>query len=203
MKIICVGQNYIKHIKELNSKVPEEPVLFLKPDSAILKNDGIFYIPAFSDNIHHEIEILVRIDKVGKNIEQRFAHRYYSKIGLGIDFTARDLQTKLKNSGLPWSKAKCFDGSAPIGDFMPVEDIRDVNNIDFRLEKNGELVQSGNTSDMLFKIDELIAHISKYFTLKIGDIIFTGTPSGVGPVKPDDTLIGYIGNKQLLKIGVK
>ncbi|MFC0875108.1 fumarylacetoacetate hydrolase family protein [Saccharicrinis sp. FJH2] len=204
MKLICVGKNYAKHVKELHGEVPEEPVLFIKPDSAILKNGSIFYLPSFSNEVHHEIEILVKINRLGKNIEQRFAHRYYDEIGLGIDFTARDLQAELKKKGLPWAKAKCFDGSAPIGDFVPLSKIGgDINNIEFHLEKNGETVQKGNTADMLFKIDELIAYISTFFTLKIGDIIYTGTPEGVGPVKPDDQLIGFIGEKQLLKIGVK
>jgi acylpyruvate hydrolase len=204
MKLICVGKNYAKHVKELQGEVPEEPVLFIKPDSAILKNGSVFYLPSFSNDVHHEIEILVKINRVGKNIEQRFAHRYYDEIGLGIDFTARDLQAELKKKGLPWTKAKCFDGSAPIGDFVPLSEIGgDINNITFRLEKNGEVVQKGNTADMLFKIDELIAYISTFFTLKMGDIIYTGTPEGVGPVSSDDQLVGFIGDKQLLKIGVK
>lgn len=204
MKLICVGKNYAKHVKELKGEIPDEPVLFIKPDSAILKNNAVFFLPPFSDEVHHEIEILVKINRLGKNIEPRFAHRYYDEIGLGIDFTARDIQVRLKEKGLPWAKAKCFDGSAPIGDFVPLKEVGgDMDNIAFRLEKNEAVVQEGNTADMLFKVNDLIAHISKYFTLKIGDIIFTGTPEGVGPVKAGDELVGYIGNKQLLKTGVK
>lgn len=203
MKLICVGMNYVKHVHELNSAMPSEPVLFIKPDSAILHNGSNFYIPSFSNEIHHEIEVLVKINRPCKNVEQRFAHRYYDEIGLGIDFTARDLQRTLKDKGLPWSKAKCFDGSAPIGEFLPKTELGDVNNIEFRLEKNGVVVQQGTTADMIFKIDELIAYISTFFTLKIGDIIYTGTPPGVSAVKPDDQLVGFIGDKQLLQIGVK
>jgi acylpyruvate hydrolase len=203
MKLICVGKNFAKHAKELNSDIPTEPVLFIKPDTAVLKNNSIFYIPSFSKNLHHEIEILVKIKKPGKNIESRFAHRYYDQIGLGIDFTARDLQFELVAKGLPWAKAKCFDGSAPLGEFAHKDTLGDLNNITFSLEKNGQPIQIGNTGNMIFNIDFLVAYISTFFTLKIGDIIFTGTPEGVGPVEPGDELVGFIGNKEMLKISVR
>jgi acylpyruvate hydrolase len=203
MKLICVGKNFAKHAKELNSDIPTEPVLFIKPDTAVLKNNSIFYIPSFSKNLHHEIEILVKIKKPGKNIESRFAHRYYDQIGLGIDFTARDLQFELVAKGLPWAKAKCFDGSAPLGEFVHKDTLGDLNNITFSLEKNGQPIQIGNTGNMIFNIDFLVAYISTFFTLKIGDIIFTGTPEGVGPVEPGDELVGFIGNKEMLKISVR
>lgn len=203
MKIICIGRNYVKHIEELQNEKPSEPVVFLKPDSAILLKQHPFVIPEFSDDIHHEVEILVKINKVGKYIEPKFAHNYYDEIGLGIDFTARDLQTKLKEKGLPWEKAKAFDGSAVIGDFLPKKLFSSLENINFELTKNKESVQKGNTSLMLWKIDELISHVSQYFTLKIGDIIFTGTPEGVAKVNPNDVLEGYIENKLLFKIQVK
>jgi 2-keto-4-pentenoate hydratase/2-oxohepta-3-ene-1,7-dioic acid hydratase in catechol pathway len=203
MKIICIGRNYVKHIEELQNERPDEPVVFLKPDSAILLKQHPFVIPEFSDDIHHEVEILVKINKVGKYIEPKFAHNYYDEIGLGIDFTARDLQNKLKEKGLPWEKAKAFDGSAVIGDFLPKKLFSSLENINFELTKNKEIVQKGNTSLMLWKIDELISHVSQYFTLKIGDIIFTGTPEGVAKVNPNDVLEGYIENKLLFKIQVK
>jgi 2-keto-4-pentenoate hydratase/2-oxohepta-3-ene-1,7-dioic acid hydratase in catechol pathway len=203
MKIICIGRNYVKHIEELQNEKPSEPVVFLKPDSAILLKQHPFVIPEFSDDIHHEVEILVKINKVGKYIEPKFAHNYYDEIGLGIDFTARDLQNKLKEKGLPWEKAKAFDGSAVIGDFLPKKLFSSLENINFELIKNKESVQKGNTSLMLWKIDELISHVSQYFTLKIGDIIFTGTPEGVAKVNPNDVLEGYIENKLLFKIQVK
>jgi 2-keto-4-pentenoate hydratase/2-oxohepta-3-ene-1,7-dioic acid hydratase in catechol pathway len=203
MKIICIGRNYVKHIQELQNERPDEPVVFLKPDSAILLKQHPFVIPEFSDDIHHEVEILVKINKVGKYIEPKFAHNYYDEIGLGIDFTARDLQNKLKEKGLPWEKAKAFDGSAVIGDFLPKKLFSSLENINFELTKNKEIVQKGNTSLMLWKIDELISHVSQYFTLKIGDIIFTGTPEGVAKVNPNDVLEGYIENKLLFKIQVK
>ncbi len=203
MKIICVGRNYVNHIEELNNERPDEPVIFLKPDTAVLKKDEDFYIPAFSNDIHHEIEVLVKINKVGKYIETKFAHKYYSEIGLGIDFTARDVQNKLKEKGLPWEKAKAFDGSAVIGDFLPKNDFVSMENITFELKNNGQTVQKGNTAHMLWKIDEIISHVSQYFTLKVGDIIFTGTPEGVAKVAPNDILEGFIDNKQLLRIHVK
>ncbi len=203
MKIICVGRNYAEHIEELNNTTPKEPVLFLKPDTAILLKKQAFFIPEFSNNVHHEVEILVKINRVGKHIDKKFAHKYYDEIGLGIDFTARDLQSELKEKGLPWEKSKGFDGSAVIGEFLPKSTFHDVNNINFRLEKNDKLQQEGNTSLMLWKIDALIEYISKYFTLKIGDVIFTGTPSGVGKIIPNDALTGFIENTKLFSIKVK
>ncbi len=193
----------MKHIEELQNERPDEPVVFLKPDSAILLKQHPFVIPEFSDDVHHEVEILVKINKVGKYIEPKFAHNYYDEIGLGIDFTARDLQAKLKEKGLPWEKAKAFDGSAVIGDFYPKNDYESLENIEFKLVKNGEIVQLGNTSHMLWKIDELIAHVSQFFTLKKGDIIFTGTPEGVSAVKPNDILEGFIEDKKSFRIQVK
>ncbi|MGZ0017813.1 fumarylacetoacetate hydrolase family protein [Yeosuana sp. AK3] len=203
MKIICIGRNYTEHIKELENERPTDPVIFLKPDTAILINKQPFFIPDFSNDVHYEVEILVKINKVGKYIDKKFAHKYYNEIGLGIDFTARDLQNKLKEKGLPWEKAKAFDGAAVIGNWIPVSEIKEVNNINFSLHKNDELVQTGNTSHMLWKIDELIEYISKYFTLKIGDIIFTGTPAGVGKVFANDKLKGFIENNQIFSITVK
>ena len=183
MKIIAIGQNYREHNKELNNENPTEPVVFMKPDSAILRNNKPFYIPDFSEEIHYETEIIIKINRIGKNIAYKFAHRYYSEIGLGVDFTARDLQQKLKKEGKPWEICKAFDGSAVIGNFIPVEQIDDIQNIEFHLDINGETVQKGNTADMIFPVNELIAYVSKFFTLKIGDLIFTGTPAGVGKVK--------------------
>ncbi|GEC79247.1 fumarylacetoacetate hydrolase family protein [Flavobacterium aquatile] len=203
MKIICIGRNYVKHIEELQNERPSEPVLFLKPDSAILLKQHPFVIPEFSNDIHHEVEILVKINKVGKYIEPKFAHNYYEEIGLGIDFTARDLQAKLKEKGLPWEKAKAFDGSAVIGDFLPKNSFNSLESINFELVSNGKTVQKGSSSHMLWKIDELISHVSQYFTIKIGDIIFTGTPEGVAAVKPNDILEGFIEDKRLFKIQVK
>lgn len=203
MKLICVGRNYTEHIKELENEKPTDPVIFLKPDTAILVKKQPFFIPDFSNDVHHEVEILVKINKVGKYIDKKFAHKYYDEIGLGIDFTARDLQSKLKEKGLPWEKAKAFDGSAVIGKWIPVNDIADVNAIEFSLKKNDNIVQLGNTSHMLWKIDELIEYVSKYFTLKIGDIIFTGTPAGVGKVIANDKLKGFIENKEMFSITVK
>ncbi len=194
MKIICIGRNYTNHIEELKNERPTEPVIFMKPDSAVLLKQHPFVIPEFSEEIHHEIEIIVKINKVGKYIEPKFAHKYYDEISVGIDFTARDLQDKLKAKGLPWEKAKAFDGSAVIGDFLP--------KINF-VTNNSQTVQKGNTSLMLWKIDELIAYVSQYFTLKIGDIIFTGTPAGVASVKPNDVLEGFLEEKKLFRIQVK
>ena len=203
MKIICIGRNYVKHIEELQNERPDEPVVFIKPDSAVLLKQHPFVIPEFSEDIHHEVEILVKINKVGKYIEPKFAHNYYDEIGLGIDFTARDLQSKLKEKGLPWEKAKSFDGSAVIGAFLPKKSFSSLENINFELKNNNLVVQKGNTGLMLWKIDELISHVSQYFTLKIGDIIFTGTPEGVAKVKPNDILEGFIEDKKLFKIQVK
>lgn len=203
MKIICVGRNYAAHIKELQNERPDHPILFMKPDSSVLLKKHPFFIPDFSDDIQYEVEILVRIKKVGKYIDRKFARTYYDEIGLGIDFTARDVQSKLKAKGLPWEKAKAFDGSAVIGNFLPVDSLGDVNAINFSLVRNGNTVQNGNTSLMLWKIDDLIEYISKYFTLKIGDVIFTGTPAGVGRVSPNDELIGFIEKKQVFSVKVK
>ena len=203
MKLICIGRNYTKHIEELNSEKPTDPVIFLKPDTAILLKKQPFFIPDFSDNIHYELEILVKIKKVGKHIDKKFAHKYYDDIGLGIDFTARDLQNELKGKGLPWEKCKAFDGSAVIGSWLPKKQFENVNNISFSLLKNDKIVQQGNTSFMLWKIDEIIEYVSKYFTLKIGDIIFTGTPAGVGKVFANDKLKGLIENTELFSITVK
>ena len=203
MKIICVGRNYSDHIKELDNKTPEEPILFLKPDSAILLKKQAFYIPEFSKDVHHEVELLVRINRLGKHIDRKFAHKYYDEIGLGIDFTARDLQTKLKKEGLPWEKAKAFDGSAVVGEFINKNQIDDIDNLSFSLRRNEEIVQEGNSMQMIWKIDALIENISKYFTLKIGDIIFTGTPAGVGPVASGDTLEGYLTTTKMFSINIK
>lgn len=203
MKIICIGRNYVKHIEELKNERPEEPVVFLKPDSAILLKQHPFVIPEFSSDIHHEIEIIVKISKVGKYIAPKFAHKYYDEIGVGIDFTARDLQQKLKDKGLPWEKAKAFDGSAVIGDFLSKKVFSSVENLNFELTKNGISVQKSNSSLMLWNIDELISYVSQYFTLKIGDIIFTGTPEGVAVVKPNDVLEGFLEDKKLFRTQIK
>lgn len=203
MKIICIGRNYAKHIEELQNERPEEPVIFLKPDTAILLKKFPFVIPEFSNDVHHEVEVLVKICKVGKYIDAKFAHKYYNEIGLGIDFTARDLQNKLKEKGLPWEKAKAFDGAAVVSEFIPKEKFESMENINFELLNNGVSVQKGNTSHMLWKIDELIAYVSQYFTLKKGDIIFTGTPEGVAKVNPNDVLEGFIEGEKLFRIQVK
>ena len=203
MKIICIGRNYTEHIAELENERPIEPVVFLKPDSAILLKQHPFVIPEFSEDIHHEIEIIVRINKVGKYVDAKFAHKYYDEISVGIDFTARDLQQKLKDKGLPWEKAKAFDGSAVIGDFISIKTFNSLENLTFELTNNGKTVQKGNTNRMLWKIDELIAYVSQYFTLKIGDIIFTGTPAGVAKVNPNDVLEGFLEEKRLFRIQVK
>jgi len=202
MKIICIGRNYAKHIEELANERPKNPVVFLKPDSAILAKKIPFFIPTFSNDIHYEIEVLVKINKVGKHIEQKFAHKYYDEIGLGIDFTARDVQNQCKEKGLPWEKAKAFDGSAVIGEFYPKSEF-DLENLKFQLQKNDELVQDGNTNAMLWKIDELISYVSQFFTLKKGDILFTGTPAGVGKVAENDKLVGTIEGKQAFTIKIK
>ncbi|AWA30017.1 2-hydroxyhepta-2,4-diene-1,7-dioate isomerase [Flavobacterium magnum] len=203
MKLICIGRNYAAHIEELKNERPAEPVVFLKPDSAILLKQHPFVIPEFSDDIHHEIEIVVRINKVGKYIEPKFAHKYYDEISVGIDFTARDLQQKLKDKGLPWEKAKAFDGSAVVGEFLPKTQFESIENLTFELTNNGKTVQKGNNSHMLWKIDELISYVSQFFTLKIGDLIFTGTPEGVAAVKPGDVLEGFLEQNKLFRIQVK
>ena len=203
MKIICVGRNYFDHINELKNEKPDSPILFLKPETSIIQKKQPFFIPDFSNDIQYEVEVLIKINRLGKAIFPKFSHKYYDEIGLGIDFTARDLQNKLKKDSLPWEKSKSFDGSALIGNWINKKNIDDLNNIDFRLTKNGNNVQKGNTSQMLWGIDELISEISKFFTLKIGDIIFTGTPSGVGRVNENDNLIGYINDKECFSIKIK
>ena len=203
MKIFAIGQNYAEHNKELNSPDPTEPVIFMKPDTAALKNNKPFYIPDFSSELHYETEIIVKISRLGKNIAPKFAHLYYEEIGLGVDFTARDVQRRLKAEGKPWEISKAFDNSAVIGNFIPKEELGDVQNIHFHLNINGNTVQKGHTSDMIFPVDEIIAWISRFFTLKIGDILFTGTPVGVGKVNIGDHLEGYIGEKKMFDFKVK
>ena len=203
MKIICIGRNYTEHIAELKNERPTEPVVFMKPDSAILLKQHPFVIPEFSNDIHHEIEIVVKINKVGKYIEPKFAHKYYEELTVGIDFTARDLQSKLKEKGLPWEKAKAFDGSAVVGEFLDKSQFSSLENLTFELTNNNKTVQKGNSSFMLWQIDELIAYVSQYFTLKIGDLIFTGTPAGVAAVAEDDVLEGFLEGQKLFRIQVK
>jgi len=203
MKLICIGRNYAAHIDELNNERPTEPVVFIKPDSAILPKGNDFYIPEFSNDVHYEVEILVKIKKVGKHIDKKFAHKYYDEISLGIDFTARDLQSKLKAKGLPWEKAKGFDGAAVIGKWINKNKYENIDKIRFSLLKNKEIVQNGDTSLMLWKIDELIAHVSSYFTLKKGDILYTGTPKGVGKVIVNDYLQGVIEGEEFFEINVR
>ena len=203
MKIICIGRNYVDHIAELQNERPSEPVIFMKPDSAILLKQHPFVIPEFSNDIHHEIELIVKITKVGKYIDTKFAHKYYDEISVGIDFTARDLQKELKAKGLPWEKAKSFDGSAVIGEFLPKSQFNSLENVTFELTNNNKTVQKGNANHMLWKIDELISFVSQYFTLKIGDIIFTGTPAGVAAVKPEDVLEGFLEGNKLFSIQIK
>lgn len=204
MKIICIGRNYAQHAKELGNEIPDEPVVFLKPETALIPRGHPFYYPAHSQDVHFEVELVVRIEKVGKHIEERFAHRYYSSIGLGLDFTARDIQQECKAKGLPWEKAKAWDHSAPLSEeFIPLEELNDVTDIPFSLTQNGIMVQEGNSKDMLFSIDRLIQEVSKYFTLKIGDLIYTGTPAGVGPISVGDELIGRIGGREMFSLKVK
>ena len=204
MKIICIGRNYAQHAAELNNEIPSEPVFFLKPDTALLQHSSPFFIPDFTQEVHYEVEIVVKINRLGKNIQAKFAHKYYDEIGLGIDFTARDVQDVLKAKGLPWEKAKAFDGSALVSKkFVPKTEFLDLNNINFNLEINGSTVQKGNSSDMLFKIDDIIANVSKYLTLKIGDLIYTGTPSGVGKVYINDELNGFLEGKEMFKCKIK
>jgi 2-keto-4-pentenoate hydratase/2-oxohepta-3-ene-1,7-dioic acid hydratase in catechol pathway len=203
MKIIAIGRNYVAHIEELKNEKPDDPVVFCKPDTAILKDNAPFYHPDFSQDIHHEVEVLLKISKEGKNIDPKFAHKYYEEIGLGIDFTARDLQAKQKAKGLPWEIAKAFNDSAPISNFVPKTEYADLKNLNFHLLVNGELRQKGNTSLMLYDFDTIIAYISKFFTLKKGDIIFTGTPAGVNAVKIGDRLEGFIEDKKFFDFEVK
>lgn len=203
MKIICIGLNYRKHALELGWPIPEEPVVFLKPDSAILKNNKPFFLPDFSKDIHYEVEVVLKISKLGKGISAKYAHRYFDEVTLGIDITARDLQGRLKTAGLPWELSKCFDGAAPLGKFIPVSAIEDPGKIDFKLEINNKVVQHGNTSDLIFGFNEIIEYVSKYFTLKTGDLIFTGTPPGVGQIYRNDNLIAYLGDEPLLDFMIK
>lgn len=203
MKIICVGQNYVEHIKELGGETPEKPVVFLKPDTALLKKGQAFYLPDFTNDLHYEAEVILKICREGKHIQEKFSHKYYDQIGLGIDFTARDLQKEFRKKGLPWTLAKGFDGAAPVSDLLPVKDFPDTGNISFSLKMNGKEKQKGNTADMLFSFDKLISYISSFITLKKGDIIFTGTPVGVGKVNIGDKLEGFIEEKKLLEVNIK
>jgi 2-keto-4-pentenoate hydratase/2-oxohepta-3-ene-1,7-dioic acid hydratase in catechol pathway len=203
MKIVCIGRNYVDHIEELNNERPEAPVVFLKPDTAILPKQFPFYIPEFTEDLHYEAEIVLKVCKVGKYIDAKFARNYYNEVTIGIDFTARDLQSKLKAKGLPWEIAKGFDGSAVLGNFTAIEDYDALQNLDFELHKNNEVVQRGNTSHMIWNFDEIVAYVSQFFTLKTGDLIFTGTPAGVGPVKQNDVLEGFISDKKQLRLAIK
>ncbi|HJV78931.1 MAG TPA: fumarylacetoacetate hydrolase family protein [Paludibacter sp.] len=203
MKILAIGQNYAEHNKELNSATPSEPVVFMKPDSALLKNNKPFFIPDFTQELHYETELIIKFNRLGKNIDSKFSQRYFAEIGLGVDFTARDLQRKLKAEGKPWEISKAFDNSAVIGDFLPVTELGDIQNIRFRLDLNGKTVQNGNSADMIFPINELISYVSRFFTIKIGDILFTGTPVGVGKVEIGDRLEGYIFDKKMFDFYVK
>ncbi|NJL12198.1 MAG: fumarylacetoacetate hydrolase family protein [Microscillaceae bacterium] len=203
MKIICIGRNYAAHIAELNNERPEEPVIFTKPDTALLRHNDPFYYPEFSKDIHHEVELVLRISKEGKYIEEKFAHRYFDAIGLGIDFTARDLQNKAKAKGLPWDLAKGFNGAAPVSEFLPVSDFPDLKNIHFHLKVNGQTRQKGHTALMLFDFAYTLAYVSQFITLKTGDLIFTGTPEGVGPVQVGDQLTGFIEEKQMFDFKVQ
>lgn len=203
MKIICIGRNYSEHAKEMNSSLPENPVFFIKPDNCLLRNNQPFYYPDFTKELHYELEVVLRINRLGRSINKRYAHRYFDAVTLGIDFTARDLQQECKQKGLPWEIAKAFDFSAPIGEFISKDDIEDLNSIDFRLEKNDVVVQQGNTRDMIFSYDELFDYVSRFVTFKIGDLMFTGTPAGVGPVQIGDRLKGYLNNRLMFDFFVK
>jgi len=203
MKIICIGRNYVDHAKELNNPVPKKPVFFLKPDSSIIRKNKPFFLPDFSEDVHFEVELVLKISKLGKCINERFAHRYYQEIGIGIDFTARDLQSECKKKGLPWEIAKAFEGSAPLGKFIKKEDLGAMDSIPFRLELNQKTVQKSHSGEMIFSFDQLIAYLSQFFPLKTGDLIFTGTPAGVGPVQKNDHLKAYIGDQLLLDFKVK
>jgi len=204
MKIICIGRNYAAHVEELKNEMPEEPIFFMKPDSSLLRNNDPFYIPDWTKEVHHEIELVIKINRTGKNIEKRFAHRYFDEIGLGIDFTARDVQNQLREKGLPWEKSKAFDNAAVLSSTFFMKSIfSDLDSINFKLDVNGEVIQEGNSGLMIFGFDEIISHVSKYVTLKIGDLIYTGTPAGVGPVKIGDHLEGYLKDKKLLDFMIK
>lgn len=203
MKIFCIGRNYVEHAKELNNDVPTQPMVFMKPATALVKDDRDFYYPEFTQDLHHELEVVLRISKNGKHIAPKFAHKYWDQLSLGIDFTARDIQQKCKDKGHPWEIAKAFDHSAPIGVFVPKEEVADLSNIEFSLLKNGDRVQHGFTRDLIFDFDTLISYLSKYFSLQTGDLIYTGTPAGVGPVQVGDVLEGYLGERKLLHCAIK
>lgn len=203
MKIICIGRNYVDHVKELKNDLPSEPVIFLKPDSALIQKNKPFFYPDFSNDIHHELELVIRINRLGKHIEESFAHKYFDQVAIGIDFTARDIQAECKKKGLPWEKAKAFDGSAPISKFINLDQYGKLEDLEYSLEVNGDLRQKGTTSLMIFNVYKLISHISKFMTLKIGDMIFTGTPAGVGPVKIGDQLVGRLNGEKLLDFRIK
>ena len=203
MKIICVGLNYRNHALEMGRPFPDEPVVFLKPDSSLLKNNKPFFLPDFSEDIQYEIEVVVKITKLGKGIEPRFASRYYDELTVGVDVTARDIQTRMSKAGFPWELSKCFDGAAPLGKFIPVSSVKNIDDINFHLNINGNTVQQGNTSDMIFSINEIVSFVSRYFTLKTGDLIFTGTPPGVGPLRKNDHLKGYMEDKLLVDFKIR
>jgi 2-keto-4-pentenoate hydratase/2-oxohepta-3-ene-1,7-dioic acid hydratase in catechol pathway len=203
MKIFAIGQNYVEHNKELNSQNPTEPVVFMKPDTALLKNNKPFFIPDFTQELHYETELIIKFNRIGKNIDSKFSERYFTEIGLGVDFTARDLQRKLKAEGKPWEVCKAFDNSAVIGNFLPVNELDDIQKIEFRMDLNGKTVQRGNSQDMIFPINELVSYVSRFFTIKIGDILFTGTPVGVGKVAIGDRLEGYIFDKKMFDFLIK
>ena len=203
MKIICIGRNYLKHARELEHDIPTEPVFFMKPDSCLLLDNRHFYIPSFSNEVHYEVELVIKINRLGKTIEAQYAHRYYDEIGLGVDFTARDVQRQLIEKGLPWEKSKAFDSAAVLGGFIRKEELGDLGKLEFSLRKNGEVVQLGNSCDMIFAVDTIIEYISQFVTLKIGDLIYTGTPAGVGPVKINDQLEGFIGERKMFDFLVK
>jgi 2-keto-4-pentenoate hydratase/2-oxohepta-3-ene-1,7-dioic acid hydratase in catechol pathway len=203
MKIICIGRNYVAHARELNNEVPDKPVFFMKPDSALVTANRPFFYPDFSSDIHHELEVVIRINRLGRSIEERYAHRYFSELGLGVDFTARDLQAEQKKKGLPWEIAKGFDYSAPVSAFYPLDRFDDIHNLSFRLDINGKTVQDGNTNLMIFSFEKIIAYVSRFMTLKTGDLIFTGTPAGVGPVAVNDRLEAYLEGEKLMDFPVK
>jgi 2-keto-4-pentenoate hydratase/2-oxohepta-3-ene-1,7-dioic acid hydratase in catechol pathway len=203
MKIICIGLNYRRHAQEMGWKLPAEPVVFLKPDSSLLRNNKPFFLPDFSENIHYEVEVVIKISKLGKSISAKFAHRYFDEVTLGIDITARDIQSRMSAAGYPWELSKGFDGAAPVGTFVPVKALGDIGNLDFSLEINDKVVQKSNTSDMIFSINKIIEYVSGFFTLKTGDLIFTGTPSGVGQLKRNDHLVAYLEDKPLLDFRIK
>lgn len=203
MKIICIGLNYRQHAQEMGWELPKEPVVFLKPDSALLRNNKPFFLPDFSENIHYEVEVVIKISKLGKGIAAKYACRYYDDVTLGIDITARDIQSRNSKAGLPWELSKGFDGAAPVGRFVPVSSIGNINDIDFSLKINEKLVQKSNTSDLIFGVDEIIEYVSRFFTLKTGDLIFTGTPAGVGQLKKNDNLVAYLGDKPLLDFMIR